>query len=60
MVKQNTIKTISIAGMAIAGYHAISMHFPQLYAIPFLDNTMVIAAAGAATLYGAYMLYSKY
>jgi len=60
MVDIKTKKMIASVGIGIAGYHAINMNFPNLPAIPGLDNTMILAAAGAVAIWSIFMLWNDY
>ena len=52
-------KRIATAGIASAGWHAITMYFTNLPSIPFVNN-MVLAAAGVATLWAGWMLWNDF
>jgi hypothetical protein len=54
----NTKKWSVVVAMALAGYHALTMQFGTLPSIPYVNN-MVLAVAGAATIYGAWMLIDE-
>ena len=59
IMSPKTEKLVIAVGFVIAGYHALTMFFTSLPAIPYINN-MVIGLAGAASIYGAYTLYAKY
>ena len=59
-------KIAAIVGMGLSGYFIIAQAFanmpplPALITKPIFGQVSILTVAGAACIYGIYMLYSKY
>ncbi len=65
-MKQNTEKNIVMVAMGITGYHVLAHNFtglpmlPQALSNSIMANISLITLAAAGTIYGIYMLITKY
>lgn len=58
-------KIATTAGMIVTGYTAIAAAFPQLSAIPFINQPLIggitpLVIAGALTLYGVIFYWKEF